>query len=301
MADDEKTFTFDELSPEAQERACDEHRYWNVEHGDWLDIDYYVDYFKEMMAERGIDMDLTDRLTIYDDYERWYCSVKLDNWVISDNIYDWVQKTPTPKAYGSINNTSTMTSNFSELLKKQLSINNKSLDEQIERERQTIFSYLKSLVTDGNEGNTYLMFSIRSTDYRGSYNPQFHSISSDWHILSFYISRVIDGVVYAYDNDESDPNEFFTPYAQFYVDGEEMDSRVVQDDNEYREAWSELEKVYDMVHDVVPFMFREWFNEKLDVLTKTAESHYEYLISDKGVGESLESNEVEFDKDGNTV
>ena len=31
MADDEDmTYTFDELSPEAQERACDNHRDWNV-------------------------------------------------------------------------------------------------------------------------------------------------------------------------------------------------------------------------------------------------------------------------------
>lgn len=48
-------FTFDELSPEAQERAIDNNRYINVRYSDWSDST--VEYVQELCATFGLDIE----------------------------------------------------------------------------------------------------------------------------------------------------------------------------------------------------------------------------------------------------
>jgi hypothetical protein len=50
--DEEKSYSFEELSPEAQENALDNSRYINVDHG-WEDV--VTEEFKENMRKIGID------------------------------------------------------------------------------------------------------------------------------------------------------------------------------------------------------------------------------------------------------
>ena len=81
MADDEdKTYTFGELSPEAQERACENHRYWNVEYGDWLHMDYYETWLNEMCEKRGVSFDTKGSMRILEEYNKW--------WVEIENTYE---------------------------------------------------------------------------------------------------------------------------------------------------------------------------------------------------------------------
>ena len=77
MADDEdKTYTFDELSPEAQEKACDNNRYWNVEDNSWLEMDYYETWLNELCAKRGVSFDTDGQMSIREEYNRWWVEIE---------------------------------------------------------------------------------------------------------------------------------------------------------------------------------------------------------------------------------
>ena len=77
MADDEdKTYTFDELSPEAQEKACDNNRYWNVEDNSWLEMDYYETWLNELCAKRGVSFDTDGSMSIRAEYNRWWVEIE---------------------------------------------------------------------------------------------------------------------------------------------------------------------------------------------------------------------------------
>lgn len=55
-SEEEKSYSFNELSPEAQREALDNYRDINVEHPDWHD--YVIDEFKEEMKEKfGFEVD----------------------------------------------------------------------------------------------------------------------------------------------------------------------------------------------------------------------------------------------------
>ncbi len=77
MADDEdKTYTFDELSPEAQEKACDNNRYWNVDGYSWLETDYYETWLNELCEKRGVSFDVGGSMAIREEYNRWWVEIE---------------------------------------------------------------------------------------------------------------------------------------------------------------------------------------------------------------------------------
>lgn len=305
MADNEdKTYTFEELSPEAQERACDNHRYWNVEYGDWLEMDYYETWLNEMCEKRGVSFDIGGSMAIREEYNRW--------WVEIDNVYEaypfevdkWILATPTPKAFGSINHYKLFIEDFESLLqkRKKKAYYTKPIDAQIESQRQTMLSFLKANL-EGVEISLSMDFD--------SANYATHLQSSTWVVDYIKIERTIDGMEYVYEQDggvshgmEYDTSNDFGALSVEGVDFmyNEEDGAWGHEKIAYAKAQSACDKVIKPIYDAATLalapMFKEWFDEKIDYLATSAEKQYDYLTSDEGVGQSLIANEREFDKDG---
>lgn len=281
MADGEKTYTFGELSPEAKERACDEHRYWNVEDSTWLDMTYYEDWLKELCAKRGVQLDVTDSMSIREEYNRWWVEINTTLEVLPIEVDNWILATPLPKAFGSINQNKLFIVDY------ESSIQNES-------QLHTMLEFLKANL-EGVE------ISLRM-DYGGD-NYATHRRSSTWEVDYIKIERTIDGVEYVYEQDDgaSYGMEYDLVSEHLTVDGVEYGF----DESADEKAQSACDEVIKPIHDAATIalapIFKKWFDGILDYLAKSAEDYYEYLISDEGVGESLEANEVEFDKDGNRI
>lgn len=299
MADDEdKTYTLYELSPEAQERACDNHRDWNVDDNSWLETEYYETWLNELCENRGVSFDTGGSMAIREEYNRWWVEIENEYEVLPFEVDKWILATPTPKAFGSINNYKLFVSDFESLLKKKENYRNYTIfDSQIESQRQTMLSFLK--------GNLEGVEITLRMDYEGS-NYATHRSSSNWAVDFIKIERTIDGEEYVYEHEDMtwggygkyDDMEYLT------MDGMPL-SVSLKAGRALKEATSIsmniIKPIYDAAVFALPSMFKEWFDEKIDFLAKSAEKQYEYLISDEAVGESLMANEMEFDKDGNTA
>ena len=148
LADDEdKTYTFDELSPEAQKKACDNHRYWNVGFSDWLDMDYYETWLNEMCEKRGVSFDTKGSMAIREEYNRWWVEIENEYEVLPFEVDKWILATPIPKAFGSINHYKLFMEDFESLLEKKKKAHRFmafKFDAPIESQRQTMLSFLKA-------------------------------------------------------------------------------------------------------------------------------------------------------------
>jgi len=292
MADDEKTFTFDELSPEAKERACDEHRYWNVDDSTWLDMPYYEDWLKELCAKRGVQLDVTDSMAIREEYNRWWVEINTTLGVLPIEVDNWILATPLPKAFGSINNYKLFIEDLESLLEKKEKLYGYAA--QVESQRQTMLSFLKTEL-EGVE------ISLRMDFEDGHYAT--HRRSSTWAVDSIIIERTIDGVEYVYEQEDvAVYGREYEPVSDYLtVGGEEYGFGEYADEKAQSACDNVIKPIYDAATLALAPIFKEWFDGILDYLAKSAEDYYEYLISDEGVGESLEAHEVEFDKDGNRI
>jgi len=296
MADDEdKTYTFDELSPEAQEKACDNNRYWNVEDNFWLEMDYYETWLNELCEKREVSFDTGGSMAIREEYNRWWVEIENEYEVLPFEVDKWVLATPTPKAFGSINNYKLFVIDFESLLEKKKNAHRLmafKFDAPIESQRQTMLTFLK-----GNlEG---VEISLRM-DYEGGHYAT-HRSSSKWDVGGIKIERTIDGVDYVYEQDDDGwwHNSFY-PISDFLtVDGVEYGVDESADEKAQSACDKVIKPIYDAATLALAPMFKEWFDEKIDYLAESAKKQYDYLISDEAIGESLMANEMEFDKDGN--
>jgi hypothetical protein len=299
MADDEdKTYIFDELSPEAQERACDNHRYWNVDDNSWLETEYYETWLNELCENRGVSFDVGGSMAIGEEYNRWRVEIDAEYEAMPFEVDKWILATPTPRAFGSINNYKLFVSDFESLLEKKKKTHRLmafKFDAPIESQRQTMLSFLK-----GNLEGVHITLRM---DYEGNHYAT-HLKSSNWAVDSIKIERTIDGEEYVYEHEDM----IWSGYAK-YDDMEylTMDGMLLRDFVEGREGVKEatsismniIKPIYDAATLALAPMFKEWFDEKIDYLAESAEKQYDYLISDESIGESLMANEIEFDKDGN--
>lgn len=299
MADDEdKTYTFDELSPEAQEKACDNNRYWNVEDNFWLEMDYYETWLNQLCEKRGVSFDTGGSMAIREEYSRWWVEIENEYEVLPFEVDKWVLATPTPKAFGSINNYKLFVSDFESLLEKKkkthTSVNFK-FNAPIESQRQTMLTFLK-----GNlEG---VEISLRM-DYEGGHYATNRN-NSEWAVDTIKIERTIDGEDYVYEQEDMT----WEGHAE-YDDGEYLSIDGMPFDVSLKAgralkvaksvSVNVIKPIYDAATLALAPMFKEWFDEKIDYLAESAEQQYDYLISDEAIGESLMANEMEFDKDGN--
>jgi hypothetical protein len=294
MADDEdKTYTFDELSPEAQERACDRYRDWNVDSNAWLEMDYYETWLNEMCEKRGVSFDTGGSMAIREEYNRWWVEIENEYEVLPFEVDKWILATPITKAFGSINHYKLFIEDFESLLQRRAkSYSTKSLDAQIESQRQTMLTFLK-----GNlEG---VEISLRMNYEGGHYAT--HRSSSTWDVGGIKIERTIDGVDYVYEQDDDGwwHNSFY-PISDFLtVDGVEYGVDESADEKAQSACDKVIKPIYDAATLALAPMFKEWFDKKIDYIATSAEKQYDYLISDEAIGESLMANEMEFDKDGN--
>ena len=296
MADDEdKTYTFYELSPEAQEKACDNNRYWNVDDDSWLEMDYYETWLNELCENRGVAFDTGGSMAIREEYNRWWVEIENEYEVLPFEVDKWVLATPTPKAFGSINNYKLFVSDFESLLEKKkkthTSVNFK-FNAPIESQRQTMLTFLK-----GNLEGVEISLKM---DYEGGHYAT-HRSSSEWGVDSIKIERTIDGVDYVYEQEDGAAYSMEYHPVSDYLTHEGVEYGV--DEPAEEKAQSACDRVIKPIYDAAVFalapMFKEWFDEKLDYLAQSAEKQYDYLISDEAIGESLMANEMEFDKDGN--
>jgi len=299
MADDEdKTYTFDELSPEAQERACDNHRDWNVDDNSWLETEYYETLLNELCEKRGVSFDTGGSMAIREEYNRWWVEIENEYEAMPFEVDKWILATPTPRAFGSINNYKLFVSDFESLLEKKKKTHPSvtfKFDSQIESQRQTMLSFLK----DNLEG---VEISLRM-DYEGGHYAT-NRRSSNWAVDSIKIERTIDGVDYVYEQvDGATYSMEYDPVSD-YLTFEGLFAYGGVDEPVDEKAQSACDKVIKPIYDAATLalapMFKEWFDEKIDYLAKSAEKQYDYLISDEAIGESLMANEMEFDKDGNS-
>jgi len=306
LADNEdKTYTFEELSPKAQERACENHRYWNVEYGDWLQIDYYETWLNELCEKRGVSFDTDGSMAIREEYNRWWVEIENTYEALPFEVDKWILATPAPKAFGSINHYKLFIEDFESLLQKskKKAYYTQSLDAQIESQRQTMLSFLKTNL-EGVEITLCM-------DFEGGHYAT-HRQSSTWVVDSIKIERTIDGMEYVYEQDggvsygmEYDTSNDFgalTVEGVNFVYNEE-DGAWGNEKIAYAKAQSDCDRVIKPIYDAATLalapLFKEWFDEKIDSLATSAEQEYDYLISDEAIGESLIANDREFDKDGN--
>jgi len=296
MADDgDKTYTFDELSPEAQERACDNHRYWNVDDNSWLETDYYETWLNELCEKRGVSFDTGGSMAIREEYNRWWVEIENEYEAMPFEVDKWILATPTPRAFGSINNYKLFVSDFESLLKKKENYRNYTIfDSQIESQRQTMLSFLK--------GNLEGVEICLRMDFEGGHYATLRS-SSEWAVDSIKIERTIDGVDYVYEQEDGASYSMeYDPVEDYLtVDGVEYGFDESADEKIQSACDEVIRPIYEAATLALAPMFKEWFDEKIDYLAKSAEKQYDYLISDEAIGESLMANEIEFDKDGNSV
>ena len=193
MADNEdKTYTFDELSPEVKEKVCERNRYWNVDEHFWLDTEYYEEWLNEMCEKRGVSFDTKGSMRIREEYNRWWVEIENEYEVLPFEVDKWILATPLPKAFGSINHYKLFIEDFESLLQKskKKAYYTESLEAQIESQRQTMLSFLKTEL-EGVE------ITLRM-DFDGATYAT-HRQSSTWAVDSIKIERTIDGVEYEYE------------------------------------------------------------------------------------------------------
>jgi len=295
MDADEKTYTFDELSPEAQERACDKYRDWNVEDGYWLEMEYYETWLNELCEKRGVSFDTKGSMRILEEYNHWWVEIENEYEVVPFEVYKWILATPTPKAFGFINQHELFIEDFESLLQKRdKSLFKTTYDKQIESQRQMMLSFLKTELVD-------VEISLRMDFEDGHYAT--HRRSSTWAVDSIIIERTIDGVEYVYEQEDvAVYGREYEPVSDYLtVGGEEYGFGEYADEKAQSACDNVIKPIYDAATLALAPIFKEWFDGILDYLAKSAEDYYEYLISDEGVGESLEAHEVEFDKEGNRI
>ena len=297
MAEEKEIYTFEELSPKAQEKACDNSRYANVEVIEaWYEAEYYETWLNEKGAERGVSFDVEGTMDIKEEYNRWWFEIEKEFEVEPPEVDKWILATPTPKVFGFINHYRLFVSNFEALLEKKKKWNLNTIDAEIESQKQTMLSFLK--------GNLEGVKIALHMDCGDKYST--HRQSSTWMVDSITIERTIEGEKYVYEQEEMiwNGDKTYDDAEYFSVDGLSLDM-CVEGGTDELQAQSVSDNVFKPIFEAAVYalapMFKEWFDEHLDYLAQSVGQQYDYLISDEGIGEWLIGNESEFDKDGNAI
>ena len=188
---------------------------------DWLEAEYYETWLNELCEKRGVSFDTDGSMAIREEYNRWWVEIKNEYEALPFEVDKWILATPTPRAFGSINNYKLFVSDFESLLRKKEKYRNYTIvDSQIESQRQTMLSFLK-----GNlEG---VEISLRM-DYDGRYYATHLRSSSKWAVDSITIERTIDGVEYVYNEDDGATYGMeYDPANPAIIFGEAMEYEVI--------------------------------------------------------------------------